>query len=394
MFKLDRNTDQLGSAALVLAILLPVALLPPGATPVAAESPAVATPSDQPEFHQDRFTEDRGDVATVDANDRSNATLRVLTANGTQPANLSSQAAIEAAIENGTFDDDGRFSAHDAILIELETSKISEALENQPGQNTTAKFLNLLDEPGFSLTIREWYASIDTEEEAAEFTPTPDATTVVADPANDSTYVLLNVARLTPHERGEPDESTRIEDRDVFDVEVTYPSAGNETGQSLTSRVRFVSSVTAETPVTVDPAENQTIEMDSDLTSTRNVRVMLRSDDGIVRVARTVEVEADGTLVATFDLSTVPPGKTLTLTVDRLGWGTLYSAHEGVHVRAPSTPNTTSTPTQTPTASPTQTATPPTERSPTGTPGPAPGLGMGAALVALAVALMAAGRRR
>lgn len=314
--------------------------------------------------------------------------LRVRTANGSQPANLSSQAAIETAIENGSFEDDRRFSTRDTLLVELEASGLSGALASQSGPNATEKFLNLLDQPGYSLTIQEWYASVDTEEWAAEFELTLDATTVVADPANDTYYVLLNAARMPRHERGKPDEFTEVEDGDVFRVNVTVgPSSGvYETGQSLTSQVTFINSITGVFPIGVSATTNQMIEISSNLTSAQNVRVVLRSDDGWYRSARTVEVNQDGTIVATFDLSDRSQGEKLTLAVEHERLGVLYSRQNAVHVRWP---------TLSPSPTPTRTATPdPTERTPTGTPGSAPGFGMGAALVALAVSLVVAGRRR
>lgn len=329
-------------------------------------------------------------------------TLRV--ANSSVSADLSSRAAIRTAVENGTIHESDRLSLGDTLVVELAASGLSGALASQPGPNATARFLALLDEPGFSLTIRENGSTINQEQEGNEFLPTTKGTTVVPDADNDTYYVLLDLARLPRRAFTDPGDTAELEAGDVFDVNVTVTeTSGILRGrQSVESSVETVGWVTVETPVRLASRPNQSIVVRPNLTRGTPISVVLTADDGPFRTVRNVEVTSPGRTVVTFDLSNRSVGETLTLVV-KFGRGDeeiLYYERNAVRMTEGGTP--TATPTQTASPTPTGTATP-TERSTTTTAettptddssGSIPGFGVVAALLAVvaAAAVAASGR--
>lgn len=321
--------------------------------------------------------------ASVDA-------IRVRTTNGTDPGPISSPADVEATIANGTFVADDRVSIRGSLLVELEASGLAGPLASQRGPNATARFLNLIDAPGYSLTVRENGSTIHIHQDGAEFALTPGATTVVADPRNDTYYVLVDLARAPRQELDGSGEDPEIETGDAFDVEFAVAPASDlvETKQSVESQVTAVQWATVDTPVEVVAGPNQTVVARSNLVETADARIRLESDDGSVRLVRTAEVNDSGDLVATFDLSNVSVGQSLTLAIEYDGKA-LYVAEEGVHVVTPTT--------STPSPGPPRTTTEATD-APTGTTAvtedSVPGFGAVATLVAAAMAVVLVVRRR
>lgn len=328
-------------------------------------------------------------------------TLRV--ANASVSADLSSQTAIRTAVENGTVHEGDRVSLGSTTLLELEAAGLSGALATQPGPNTTARFLALLDEPGVSLTIRENASTITADDDGVAFSLAPDATTVVADPRNDTYYVLVRLGAL-PREEIE-DDGTRppVDLLDVFDVNLTVTPDADvfERRQSVETSFEALGWVTAETPATVAPAPNQAITVRPNLSTGAPITVVLKTEDGAFQRVRKVEVGNPGRTEVTFDLSNSSVGEALTLVVG-LGDGqagdreVLYFERNAVRVTERGTPTATPTPSPTMTSTPTERPTATTaETTPTDdSPGSIPGFGAVAALVAVvaAAAVAASGR--
>lgn len=321
--------------------------------------------------------------------------LQVWTALGSRPANVSTADALEEAMANGTFARDANLSIRDTLLLELHAPGLSGPLAAQPGSNTTAQFLNLLETTGVSLTIHENESTVGLHAEPIAFSLTPGATTVVAIPEADTYYVLAPLGRLPRQTVDDVDGDTRFEIGDILDVNVTLTSESGvvETQQTAESQLEMIGWATADTPIDVTPDTNQTITARSSFVENRNVTVVLETEDRSFSANQSIEVDRDGEIVATFDLSNLTPGTTLTLTIVGEHEGRVYLSKRGgvqVRSRTPS-PTPTSTPTLTATT-PTRTDRPAESSTPDGTATTAPGFQIGltllvAGLLAAAIAL-------
>lgn len=311
-------------------------------------------------------------------------------ADWTRPVALPSPAAIRTAVENGTLVARDRLPLSQPLLVELRASGLSGPLASQPGPNATARFLALLEEPWFSLTVRENETTINLEEEGNEFLPTASGTTVIADPTNDTYYVLLDLTRLPRHTYTVPEDRAELEPGDTFDVNATVtPGSGVfERRQSVEAQVSVRrGQVTVDVPIAVASGPNQTVEATTTLPENASVTVVLDRGGRPFWTTRTVRVGESGHVVATFDLTSRTVGEELDLVVqvgDTADPLVLYYERDAVRVTERGTP--TATPAPSPTGTVTSTARPTGATTPTGdSSGSIPGFGAVAALLAMAV---------
>ncbi|WP_415378689.1 BGTF surface domain-containing protein [Halosimplex sp. TS25] len=343
---------------------------------------------------------------------------------------LSSRAAIRRAQREGWLTRSDQLAVGDTFVLRLTAPGIAGAVADQTGSTDEARFESLLARSNTSLLVSEKYPTPHRPREHLYLDAT-NATTVVAEPDNDTYYVAADLTAL-PQSFGDDERSSsepHLVDGDEYvprfvvdgDHRLNPGDIGepNQTAQFAVydpDAAVVVSNETTDT-VRVGPAPNQTITGLANVAPGTAVTVRLFNGSGepfpvteTVRAKRMSEDFGGSQFNATYDLSSADPGTEFDIEirangmrVDDIDSG--YVDPELVPTATP-TPTPTQTPAPTPTATETPTETPhrdpgitPTEtQTPTATTettaGDGPGFGVLPALAGLALAGLGTGARR
>lgn len=321
----DRGTTALAVAlALTALTVAALAVVSAGAVPADAVSATESTSTDVT----------TNTSTSVTANATPNVTIR----SGTRVewTELRDEEAILAAIEDGRLDRTETVAVGDPIVVTVRHAELAEYLSRG---NATERFFAQFETPEANLTFDQ--TNPGPNQLRARILLSRNATTVVTDAANDTTYVVIATAR-TPVVRdtdADPDlERVTYYDGYEFRAELTLAAESNLTADGREEaasdgfgiRVRKAHLAVDDEVSRVlyaNPTPNQTVRGATNVEPGLNVTVVVRTRDdpgtaeneSFVRV-RTVPVRDGGPdespqFEATFDFEDVAQNTTASLDV-------------------------------------------------------------------------------
>ncbi|MBB6644708.1 DUF7827 domain-containing protein [Halobellus ruber] len=367
------------------------------------------------------------DIATVTLEDRSTENIRMWTGSKEAIGSVSDLEDVNEAIEEGQITQSSEVAVGDFAVHQLEASGFEGALNAREDEDVSQAFSTLNATGPINLTIEEASpgANQDARELDLDYTGSNANVTVIADGPNDTYFVIVDTASVN-YKNGDTlpsDSDTALEtnftvlNRDSPFGQDFVPEDDFDDDENSETLVTFNANepeVTIQEPFNVSQASGQTISATTNIAPGTEVRLRVRSDDGVspsfLKTATPV-VGSDGSFGATFDFSGQNVGDTYEITVSSTGIILASDETEdGTVVEAVATDTATPEPdtdtpepdTDTPTPEPdTDTATPepdtdtpmPDTDTPTSTPTSTPGFGVVVALTALLAAALLAIRR-
>lgn len=261
------------------------------------------------------------DRAALELEERSTRDLRTWVA--PQSADLSNLSAVDAAKASGNLTRSDAVTKNDALVLELRASGLEGALAARSGSNATERFFDLLEEDAAELRVEQRNPSPElrtAEINLAEF----DSTRVVADPANDSYYVVADLRKVNVTRGNRDAEIRRGHEYEAnFSLAASSALTANGTESVLTNFTVVEPAAELATDGAnrefVEPAPNRTLHGSTSLPPGSAVTVELESEDGARRFSETVRVRNGsngvGEFAASFDFSGVPEGTNFTADV-------------------------------------------------------------------------------
>ncbi|RLM57121.1 PGF-CTERM sorting domain-containing protein [Halobellus sp. Atlit-31R] len=356
-------------------------------------------------------------VATLVLEERSTETLRMWTGSKGElsPSDLED---VNEALANGEITQSSEIAVGDYAVHQLVASGFEGALDARENEDVTDTFLSLTETGPIDLTIEE--ADPGANQDAEVLNLTSENTTVIADGANDTYFVIVDTDSVGYVGGGD------LPADDDTDLETNFTVLQDDAGFDFTPDDQFEDDENEETFVTFTAAEpdaginepfdvaaasGQTVSGTTNIAPGTEIDVRVRSDDGVtpsfLKTASPV-VQSDGTWSATFDFSEQNVGDTYEIVVqdallasDETEDGEVVEAVETATATPEPGTDTPEPDTATPepdTATPEpDTATPEpdtaTEEPATETPTSTPGFGVVVALTALIAAALLAIRR-
>ncbi|MFA1612288.1 DUF7827 domain-containing protein [Halobellus rubicundus] len=358
-------------------------------------------------------------VATLVLEERGTESLRMWTGSSEElsPSDLED---VNEALANNEITQSSEVAVGDWAVHQLEASGFEGLLDARQNEEVTTRFLNETDNP-IRLTIEE--ASPGANQEAQNLSLSDVNTTVIADGANDTYFILVDTGDVDLADSDGTNKNALPADDDTA-LETNFTVVKDDAGFDFTPDGEFDDDeneetfltwnanepeVTIDTPYNVSASSGQTVSGTTNIAPGTELNLRVRSQDGVspsfLKTASPV-IQPDGSWSAEFDFSGQNVGDEYDIVVNS---NILASAEEesGTVVEAVMTDTDTATPepdtdTATPepdtdTATPepdTDTATPePDTDTPTSTPTSTPGFGVVVALTALIAAALLAVRR-
>lgn len=223
---------------------------------------------------------ERVDTATVNLTAPGAPSLRSLVTVPGRNVTLSTLADVRAAERAGDLRASKRAWLRGVLVLELRAPGIEGALAAQPGGNASARFANLTATDGFGFSFVQDWRTVGTMEEPMRLRLPGRGARVLADPANDSYYLLLDVDRARFENQ---DHQLHAHDAgDWFDANFTVGPASGLVEQRRTATVEKV--VVSEPGVELDepveplvrPRANQRLVADTNLPTGMRVTVVAR----------------------------------------------------------------------------------------------------------------------
>lgn len=273
-------------------------------------------------------------ASAASADDAESATLAMRSGPRVDWGELDTRSAVEAAIATGKLPRTRFVAVGDPLVLEVGHAGLSDHLA---GGNATARFFELLQGPETNLTV--WQTNPGAEREPKRLRLTRDTSAVVPDAANDTTYVVVDTARVEVERDGHANgAAAELRGGERFQAKLRMTPGSNLTGgESVeTASVEFLVRV-REAQLAVDddianlvyvqPASNQTLRGRTNVRPSLNVTVVVTvrddpetpADESFV-VAQPVPVrDADGSeahrFSAAFDFAGVPQNSTAAVDV-------------------------------------------------------------------------------
>jgi surface glycoprotein (TIGR04207 family)/PGF-CTERM protein len=370
--------------------------------------------------------DDSDDVATVTLNERSTETFRTWTA--PDSISVTDLEDVNEAISEGEITQSSDIANGDVVIHQLVASGFEGALDAQQSEDVSTDFLdpaqNLRGDANvFNLTVEEDSPGANQDPQVLRINDS--SASVIADGPKDTYFVIFDTDNVVYGDSTGIGDDTALEanfsvisndDTGELGDFVNEDEFDSDENEKTTVEYDVVEpEVNVDEPFNVSQAESQTVSGTTTLAPTTELRLRVRSQDGVspsfLKTA-SPEVQADGTFSATFDFSEQNVGDEYDIIVDsNVLSSTTEESGEVVGSVATDTatpePDTatpepdTATPepdTATPepdTATPEpDTATPePETEEPTSTPTSTPGFGVVVALTALLAAALLAVRR-
>lgn len=260
------------------------------------------------------------DTTDPSSNEASLHELRTWVAPGS--IELPTPSAIGAAKASGNLTRSETITLNDTLVLELRASGLEGVLAARNGSNATARFFDLLANGTAELDVTQRNPSPSFHAKELQLAAY-DSTRVVADGANDSYYLVVDLSRVSAT-RG---HGERVHAGDAyranFSLAESSSLAANGTESTLTNfTVRDPAaelSTVGERHEFAEPAPNQTLRGRTSLPPGSAVTVELRAQDADHRSSETVRVRNDSggvnRFAATFDFSDVPAGTNFTTDV-------------------------------------------------------------------------------
>ncbi|MFC6875061.1 DUF7827 domain-containing protein [Halobellus marinus] len=351
------------------------------------------------------------DVETVSLQDRGTTEFRTWTA--PDDVSISDLEDVSEAVENGELTQSSEIANGDIVVHELQSSGLEGALGAEQTEDVTDRFYTIKDAGVYDLTVEQSEAGAN--QQAFEVLLNESNTTVIADGANDTYYVLFDTDEI----------NTTRSDQDIPDDEgltanfTVYNDNGfdfapddlddDEDAETLVDYEVVEPELSVGTPYNVSDAAEQTVSGTTTLAPGTELTLRVRSTDGtspsFLKTASPV-VQSDRTWNADLDFSEQNVGDTYEIVINDGSGGADQVTEDGtvVEVVDTSTPMPepeTDTPepdTDTATAEPDTTTAEPepdtdTPEPDTETPTSTPGFGVFVALTALLAAALLAIRR-
>ncbi|WP_424019568.1 DUF7282 domain-containing protein [Halorientalis pallida] len=257
---------------------------------------------------------------------------------------LDDWAAFERATEHGTLTRKPWLLWNDTLVLQLNATGLDRRLAAANGSNLTMRFFDATHGPDSALTLRQSYSTAERDPIGALLNQTA-ATSVIADTANDSYALVVDLRRL----RGERVDDDEIP-RPVQPVPDYYPTFGlnvtldghtslfrpDQYGRPILFRVpdldaRVVTRARSR-PTGLPPRENQSLLIEGSVPTGVNVTLRLgnRSDGGppLRRTVRArggriddefMHMEWNTSETTTVDLSGLAAGTTFEILVSARG---------------------------------------------------------------------------
>lgn len=272
------------------------------------------------------------DAAALTLSEPSTTELTTWAAVGVDRSDLADSDAIAEAKQSGSLARTDDLSERDLLVVELRASGLSGVLAAEDGATVSERFFDLLDRSGVELTAEESPETVNLEEDPIRLDlASPEATSVVTDPDEDTYYLVVDVETAQTDEGYHPG----IRTGDAFDVQftvaenATLPAASERSGETRFQLVERSASIEGLEPLYVDLAPNQTITGQTNVPAGSEVTVVVRAPLEDFTAKRTATVDADGRFAATFDFDGVPEGTTIRVQVRFDGRDLLDSPVEG-----------------------------------------------------------------
>ncbi|WP_435318634.1 BGTF surface domain-containing protein [Haloarchaeobius sp. TZWSO28] len=255
------------------------------------------------------------DVGTLTIRQRDTNALNVWTA--PQGTTLQSASDVQDAVAEGTLTRDDTIASGDVLVHELDAEGLDGAIAVQNGGSVTERFFALT---GGELSLTVTQTNPDKNRMRKQIDLGPDNTTVVADGANDTYYLVTPTESLEANRSG---NWVATEAGDRFEANVTVLESGTlaSADQSVTAEFELANrevsfDTDANRELSVAAAANQTISGTSTLAAGSTVQVRVNSDDPLEPFLETgkATVGPNGTWSLDLDFSDVPAGTNFTAT--------------------------------------------------------------------------------
>lgn len=261
---------------------------------------------------------ERVDAATVNLTAAPAQSLRSLTSVPGRNVTLATPGDIRAAELSGDLRTSKRAWLRGVLVLELRAPGIGGALAAQDGPNASARFESLIATDGFAFSFVQDWRTVSTMEEPMRLQLTGRGVQVLADPANDTYHLLVDVDRARFD-----NQDGRLHDHDTgdwFDANFTLGPGSDLVEERRTATVEKVvvswPGVELDGPPEslVHPRRNQRLVADTNLpTGTAvTVHVSVLGSGFERRLSVPVTGGPDGNHVnATLNLSTLSAGTKL-----------------------------------------------------------------------------------
>jgi PGF-CTERM protein len=253
-------------------------------------------------------------VATLVLEERSTDNLRMWTGSKEEisPSDLED---VNEALANNEITQSSEVAVGDYAVHQIEASGFEGLLDARQNEEVTTRFLNETDNP-IRLTIEE--ASPGANQDAETLSLANANTTVVADGANDTYFVIVNTENVeltdgTAKSALPSDDDTALEtnftvvqDDLGFDFTPDDQYDDDENEETFLTWNANEPEVTIDTPYNVSASSGQTVSGTTNIAPGTEMNLRVRSQDGVspsfLKTASPV-VQPDGSFSAEFDFS-------------------------------------------------------------------------------------------
>lgn len=264
------------------------------------------------------------DLGSISIGERATSAASVYTAPDGTP--IENRSDIDVTTESADI------AFGDVVVVEVEATGLSGAIQNQTGSDLTTRFFNFVNSDAASLTVEQTNPKPNT---AAKTLDLSGSATVVESADNDAYYIVA-----------ESDNLPQVEAGDEYSVDFTVSNSTELASEDETVTTRFdVSEATVDVTEANATVADGEVAGETSLAPGTEVTVTVKnSDDNPFLKSQVVEVEQDGTFTAAFDFSDSSVGTDYTVTAEA---GSVSAEASGQLVEAEEPTETTETETAT-----------------------------------------------
>jgi len=278
-------------------------------------------------------TDDPDKVGTLFVRPRSTDSIQ-LWRSGQSDDSFDSAAAIKSAVDSGSLSQSTTYNAGDTQVHQISASGLEGLIANKSGASTTDKFLKAVGDGDLSLVVKQTDDSTRQNRgqkvlDAAKAQSNTDLR-VVAAPQDDTYYVVLNTG-TGAFQRGGTGSYVSASSGDVFDVSFTVSKDSDIASADQTVTTQFdigaSSASLSQDNFQLESDSGQTISGTSTFAPGKTMRIKVESQDPENPFVdrRDATVQSDGSFEADFDLSSLPEGTELEITLTDPNDGTSTS---------------------------------------------------------------------
>jgi hypothetical protein len=249
----------------------------------------------------------RTDTAALELTERTTGELVTWTAPATSFDNVTNTSEVAAAVENGRITTTDTIATGDVLVNQFKLSGVYGAL-------AASNFTQLVERGALDYSLVQTNPDTNRRPKRLNLNRSlaNDSIRVIPDERNDVLYINVNTTRAV-FENGAPAAG------DEFKSTLTLNGESNlaESDQSISANVTFVGAELSLSEVTLTADANQTVTGTTSVAPGSEVTVRLQNNDtGSFVKTNTTMVKPNGTFVATFNLSDIPPRTAVNVRAD------------------------------------------------------------------------------